>query len=155
MSTRSAVLLALAAAAPAQLGSAAQRPRGPAAWKMSHCVRKAPTLTPGQPPHTALWQPDQVTACPPEPDVIGLAVRTVHVAWARVGYGCTHGSTCPGTAPVASTSPGWKEPSRPCSFLTRPGRGYRRTRRTRRNAPGPGARILCRADKPVDIVPYR
>lgn len=28
MSTRSAVLLALAAAAPAQLGSAAQRPRG-------------------------------------------------------------------------------------------------------------------------------
>ncbi len=35
-------------------------------------MRKAPTLTPGQPPHTALWQPDQVTACPPEPDVIGL-----------------------------------------------------------------------------------
>ena len=50
---------------------------------MSRCVRKAPTLTPGQPPHRALWQPDQVTACPPEPDVIGLAVRTVHVACAR------------------------------------------------------------------------
>jgi hypothetical protein len=47
-------------------------------------MRKAPTLTPGQPPHTALWQLDQVTACPPEPDVIGrLAVRTLHVACAR------------------------------------------------------------------------
>ena len=85
MSTRSAVLLALAAAAPARPGSAAQRT---AACKVSHCVRKAPTLTPRQPPDTALWQPGQVTtclwqpgqvtACPPEPDVIGLAVRTRH-----------------------------------------------------------------------------
>jgi hypothetical protein len=74
-----------------------RRRGGPAAWKVSHCVRKAPTLTPGQPPDAALWQPDQVTPCPPEPDVIGLAVGTLHVAWARVGYGGTPGSTCSGT----------------------------------------------------------
>ena len=131
--------------------SSDRRRSGPAAWKVSHCVRKAPTLTTGQPPDTALWQPGQVTACPPEPDVIGLAVRTLYAAWARVGYGCTPGSTCSGTAPVASTSPRWKEPSRPCSFPTRP-RGYRRTQRTGRNAPVP-AHGYCAAQ--VDIVMYR
>jgi hypothetical protein len=143
MATRSAVLPALAPAAPAPPSSDRRR-SGPAAWKVSHSVRKAPTLTPGQPPHTALWQPDQVTACPPEPDVIGLAVRTRHVAWARAGYGCTPGSTCSGTAPVASTSPRWKEPSRPCSF--RPVRGV---------SPYPESWAKRAGARSTDIVPRR
>ena len=130
-----------------------RRRAGPAARKVSQCVRKAPTLTPGQPPDAALWQPNQVTACPPEPDVIGVAVRTLHVAWAHVGYGCTPDRRVPGPLQPPPRRRGGRSRAVPVlSRLVRGGIPYPENWAKR---DGPGVRILCRADKPVDIVPYR
>ena len=131
---------------------------------MSHCVRKAPTLTLGQPPDTALWPPDQVTACPPEPDVIGLArpdpARSLGARrlwlYARIDVfrdrcGRLHVADVEGTEPSLF----FPDPVRGGIAVSRelgetcrgPAHGYRTAQIN--------LWILRRTDKPVDIVPYR